>query len=139
MRLSYSGATVQADEIDGLVVASVCGDVSEAAAGQIIGDQRNWAKSPLAQVVTCQSSRISVCAETLFKVAQRARTTTTPTALVVLPDQYEMFRAYVQMHVAQGIYKAAFVSALEAHQWAAQQAAVQSYWRRLERSRRSFP
>lgn len=139
MRLSYLDVTVQADEADGVVVANVTGLVTEVSAAQIIGDARKWAKEPLAQVVSYRDSRVGLCASTLFKAAQRAHASSTPTALVVPAGQYEMFRTYVQMHVAQGIHKAAFISESEARRWAAEQAAVQDYWRRLERSRRSFP
>ena len=139
MKLSYAGVKVYAEEVDGLVFASVTGLVTAASAAQIIGGARKWAKQPLAQVVSYRDSRIALCADTLFSAARGAHAPSTATALVVPAEQFEMFRTYVQMHVAQGICKAAFVSEEEARRWAAQQAAVQGYWRRLERSRRSSP
>ncbi len=139
VKLKYEGVVVRADHSEGLVMASVSGDVTETSAGRIIGDARKWAPEPLAQVVSYKAARVAICAESLFRVAQAAHPADTPTALVVPVDQFEMFRVYVRMHIERGLHKAVFTSEADARQWAGRQAGVREYWRRLERSRRSSP
>lgn len=139
VKLRYSGVVVHASHVDGLVMATVRGAVTEASAARIIGDARKWAPQPLAQVVSYEFARVEICAESLFRAARLAQTADTPTALVVPLNQFEMFRTYVRMNTDRGLLKAVFTTESDARQWAVRQAGVREYWRRLERSRRSSP
>lgn len=139
MKLKYAGVVVRADHADGLVMARVIGDVTEASAALIIGDAHKWAPQPLAQVVSYLSATVGIGADSLFRVARLAHPADTPTALVVPVDQFDMFRVYVRMHVERGLHKAVFTSEAAARQWAGRQAVVREYWRRLDSSRQSSP
>lgn len=139
MRLQYGPVTVRADDDDGLITAAISGPVDAAAAALIIGDAHRWGGSPLVQVVSYELARVDVGASDLFAAAVSARPEDVPTALVVSAGDLWMWSEYVRLHALRGNVKAVFTSAEAARGWAARQAAVFSYWSRVERSRRSAP
>lgn len=139
MRLKYGPVTVRAEDADGLIGAVISGPVDASAARQIIGDAHRWGSEPLVQVVNYELACVQLNADELFRAATAARPIDVPTALVVSRDDLWMWREYTRLHAQCGNVKAVFTSREEAHRWAAGQAAVFSYWGRVERSRKSSP
>lgn len=135
----YPSATVSASAESGLLIVVVAGAVTPASAALIIADSVHWAQHRLAQVVRCDQASVDMTAEMLFSASLRGNAGDTPTALVVSPEQFPVFREYSQMHADRGVMKAAFINAEAAQRWAADQARVRESWGRWRRALAASP
>lgn len=132
MLFVYQGAQVTARDEAGVVMATIEGRVDVATAGRVIGDSIKWAKDPLVQIVDYRGAALELSADVLYGAATAAKPTeAAPTVFLVDPRQLAMFRRYAAMNAERGVLKAAFTCCDAVASWAAEQAQVREYWRRL--------
>ena len=111
----------------GVTYARVSGLVMGATAGVVISSIAGLssAEEATGQVVVYDAP-VLLAPDSLFAVAKSGGGSL-PTALVVGPDQIDMFRAYSRLAMQAGILKAVFLTETLAFEWVAQAALVHAY------------
>jgi hypothetical protein len=126
--LTYGMAAVSCRSDRGTTLARVGGLVVESAAGEIVRAIEGLsAQCAASGQVVVYSAQVLISPDRLFEAAQASGRAKLPTALVVGPDQIELFRAYSRLALQAGVLKAAFLTEQEAREWLDQAAAVHAY------------
>ena len=141
LTLTCGAAMVSCRSDRGTTLARVGGLVVESAAGEIIRSIESVSADcgAVGQVVV-YSAQVLISPDRLFAAAQATGRDKLPTAIVVGPEQIELFRAYARLALQAGVLKAAFLTEQRALEWVEQAALVEAYRRSragLHQSRRA--
>ncbi len=128
--LTCGAAMVSCQSDRGTTVARVSGLVVATAVGEIVRSIEDLsAQRGASGQVVVYSAQVLISPDRLFAAAQATGREKLPTALVVGPDQIELFRTYARLALQVGVLKAAFLTEQQAREWVEQAALVHGYRR----------
>lgn len=128
----------------GISVFLVAGIVTPDASLEVIRDNADWMKTTrsVGQVVRYDTCAMAIDAKSLLVsaklVAATNRSLETPTALLVHPDQYELFSTYADLMAESGILRSVFLDLNEALGWAREMAPIYVELRASEQRARAL-
>lgn len=129
---SFAGVTTKISADQGIASIHIDGLVTDKSSSELLGACHVDLDllRPAAMVAAYDSAQMGVTAHTLLSSARRAMPDGSllriPTALVVNPDDLEMWRTYCYLQGMFGIMRAAFTDHNAARAWAADQAALRA-------------
>lgn len=132
----YAGASAQAWFDGGLAVFRTTGVVTPTVCGLVLGDcqvaMQGWGADGLVAQYTGADLKIDAKAllQSALSVVATDGALALPAALLVKPDDAEMWRSYAWLMARNGIVRGVFTDADEAMRWARLQAAIFSSDRR---------
>jgi hypothetical protein len=128
--LTCGAAMVSCQSDRGTTLAHVGGLVVPSSAAEVVRSIEAVSEvSGSSGQVVVYSAQVLIAPDRLFKAAQSSGRDKLPTAVVVRPDQIELFRAYAKLAMAAGVLKAAFLSEQQAREWVDQAVLVEAYRR----------
>lgn len=133
-RWEYAAASMLAESNRSIGVCAVTGIITQKTAQAVIADNHRWS-AELAiggQAIDYRGAALCVDEHELMRSAVRAMSEDAqilrPAALIVTPEQFDVFNRYTWLMAQHGVCRAAFTEMEPALDWARRQAEVFARW-----------